>query len=129
MTTERDTFGDLYTWIVDFSQAEHRRDVSDLLGLLIEHIARQLPVDADRNSFDAGVEAGTKRGYAAGYAEGERRGQKAVPRPNVVTVERDEQGRIVGVREENPDGTESRRSIERDPGGRIVRVVAVPEDV
>lgn len=74
----------------------------------------------------AGQQTGVKQGWAAGFAAGkaqaEQEGRKGA---SVAAIERDEQGRPTAILEER-DGTTTRKLIERDPDGRIVRVVAAP---
>jgi hypothetical protein len=124
----------LVNLIVDLAQPEHRRDVRDLVLDAIRFVeaeaSRPVP-DADLVAAGkrAGIKEGIRQGFAAGLAEAEKRRPAPPPakQASVVVVERDAvTGRPVGLTEDS-DGLITRKRIEYDADGRLVRVVAATE--
>lgn len=71
-----------------------------------------------------GARAGWQQGYQAGLVAG-----RAERKPSAasVVIERDQQGRATAVTEQDPEGRITRRRIEHDADGRLLRVVSAGE--
>jgi hypothetical protein len=119
---------------IDLVPAEPRTAARPALDVIAEVTAPRALTRAAAPDVDveAVARAARKQGqreasaaaYRRGLAEGAEKARAALPKaPSVVVVERDPDGRPIGVTEELQSGEIVRKRIERDRDGRIVRLL------
>lgn len=111
--------------LVDMALPGYRARAVRLGGLLSEGRAEVDLAATLATGQRAGQQAGARAGYQQGYQAGLAAGRaERKPSAASVVIERDQQGRATAVTEQDPEGRITRRRIEHDADGRLLRVVS-----